>query len=90
MNFKTIKKQYAKYQILEECNGFFLARDVDVEDFYLFGKDENFNRLSFPRNQRGSKTEVIENLKKCKIKTYRKLKINLFWRCHRRTRSAPL
>lgn len=74
MNFKTIKKQYAKYQILEECNGFFLARDVDAENFYLFGKEENFKRLCFPRNQRGSKTEVIENLKKCKNKDISEIK----------------
>lgn len=74
MNFKTIKKQYAKYQILAECNGFFLARDVDAKDFYLFGKDENFNRLIFPRSQRGSRTEIVENLKKCKNKDISEIK----------------
>lgn len=74
MNFKTIKKQYAKYQILEECNGFFLARDVDAKDFYLFGNEDNFNRLTFPRNQRGNRTEVIEKLKKCKNKEISEIK----------------
>lgn len=64
MNFREIKKEYAKYEILAEIGGTILARDVDAKNFYMFGTEENFNSLHFPKNQRGTREEVRKELEK--------------------------
>lgn len=58
MSFRDVKPEYAKYRILEEKNGFILAKDVDAKDFYMFGTEENFEKLSFPKSQKGKFSEI--------------------------------
>lgn len=63
MSFRNVNPEYAKYNILAEKNGFILAKDVDAKDFYMFGTEENFEKLSFPKNQKGTFSEIMEKWK---------------------------